>query len=68
MSPKEKALDLITDMYNVEVDNISQFGMEWEMAKQCALICINEIIKVIPKTFDNKISYWQEVKQELNKL
>lgn len=74
MSPKEKAEELITNMYNVEVDNISQFRMEWEMAKQCALICVDEIIKVTPYEDFRKIyrdvdkQYWQQVKQELNKL
>ena len=46
--------------------------MSISLAKQCALICVDEILKshykvlvgVMPKTYD----YWQEVKQEINKL
>jgi hypothetical protein len=46
-------------------------------AKQCALICVDEIISkggtknVIqyePNCFTNGVDYWQEVKQEIEKL
>jgi hypothetical protein len=50
-------------------------GDNEELAKQCALICVDEILKasetkerfknMIPLDIDN---YWREVKLEINKL
>ena len=71
MTPKEKAEDLLEKMLgdnnhylnkNIEIDKL--------IAKKCALICVDEIIKVL--SLDNVDStekiwnYWQEVKQEIN--
>lgn len=66
MKATEKAQDLTIHFYNVNVNNISSYGMEWEMAKQCALICVDEIIKTIEPHLNTK--WWQEVRQEILKL
>jgi len=76
MNPKEKAEDLFRIFYN-------QMGMpldcEWNddcynkfkdrngLAKACALIAVDEILLngFIPQLVYN---YWQEVKQEIEKL
>ena len=77
MTPKEKAKELVSRF--IESDNMV-FNIEG--AKQCALIAVNEIIKVCPYidlkvretedqlyAFDFQfVSYWQEVKQEIEKL
>ena len=34
-------------------------------AVKCALICVDEILRILPFT---DVKYWQEVKQEINKL
>jgi len=51
-----------------------------DKAKQCALIAVNEILENVnyfftelekdglPNKFDDEIEYWQEVKQEIEKL
>lgn len=44
-----------------------------EDAKQCALIAVDEIKEVVSKSIpykseDSYIEYWQQVKQEINKL
>jgi len=44
---------------------------ETDNAKQCALICVDEILT--NKTgmltdWTNRVKYWQEVKQEISKL
>lgn len=65
MTAKDKAIELVEDMYNVD------FGMEWEMAKQCALFCVDEIRESTSKNLIQSmhfIKYWQEVKNEINKL
>jgi hypothetical protein len=69
MTPKEKAKEL----YNKCEDSIT--GLEghewWDSAKQCALICVDEILKLEPPELSYlepfSKSYWQEVKNELNK-
>ena len=37
-------------------------------AKQCALICVDEILGGSRLFYIEDYSYWQEVKQEINKL
>jgi hypothetical protein len=67
MTPKEKAKYLVSRF--IESDNMI-FNIEG--AKECALIVIDETIKVCEdqlSAFDFKfVSYWQEVKQEIEKL
>jgi len=66
MTPKEKAGQLVYEMYHVDVVNLSEYGMEWNMAKQCALIAVDEIISDNASIYSQQ--YWNEVKQEINKL
>ena len=65
MTPKEKAKELVEKMLgdnnhylnqNIEIDKL--------IAKQCALICVEEILKTFLED-DLTKSYWEEVKQEL---
>jgi hypothetical protein len=59
MKPQEKAYEIWQKMMNADllVDSIS--------AKQCALVAVDEILNVI----DNfEMIYWEEVKQEIEKL
>jgi isocitrate dehydrogenase len=55
-SPKEKAIELV-DIY-------SEYNLI-EEAKQCALIAVDEILKAVEGKYDE---YWQEVKQEIDKI
>lgn len=67
MTPKEKAQELV-NKFLPHVDCDVRFeDSEFKNAKKCALISINEIIKV---SMDNLYSekYWQEVKQQINQL
>jgi hypothetical protein len=57
MTPKEKALELVEDMHDAP-----EIGYN-EHAKQCALIAVDEILKLRVN-----IPYWQEVKQEIEAL
>ena len=61
MTPKEKAKELV-----FKFDDTMEFSTPQRFAKQCALIAVDEILKAIGFS-DNKF-YWQEVKQELEKL
>lgn len=40
MTIKQQAFELVRDMYSVDVLNHSEYGMEWDMAMQCALISV----------------------------
>jgi hypothetical protein len=73
MTPKEKAKEL----YNKCEDSIT--GLEghewWDSAKQCALIAVEEMLSELYHiAYDDddygewKMKYWQEVKQEIEKL
>jgi len=60
MTPKEKAEDLYNRM-------LPKSGVVFKsQAKQCALVAVDEILERDIHSFD-KI-YWQEVKQEIEKL
>ena len=67
MTPKEKAEELIHKMYVGFVHNLYSYK-----AKQCALIAVDEIINSVVitdlTTAENQFIYWEEVKQELEKL
>jgi len=39
-----------------------------EHAKQSALICVDEMLREIPKRFDSEERYWIEVKKEISRL
>ena len=69
MTPKEKAIELYKKLvihiqrYDEYVDERSKIN-----AKQCALIVVDEIIKD-KKAFNQiSIEYWEDVKQEIEKL
>ena len=76
MTTKEKANDLIDKFLDVEWDSLDEEGggcfLVRHEAKQCALICVDEIIKSsLSYDYNMAISannYWQEVKQEIEKL
>lgn len=67
MTPKEKAKYLINDFYDIKAESLD-YGMEWQMAQQCALITVNEILNNLEDHTGEDIKYWQEVKNEINKL
>jgi hypothetical protein len=66
MTPKEKARELVKKFY----DELPQW-VNCEEAKQCALICVDEIINSRPQRpnkYSSTIEYYQEVEQELLKM
>ena len=71
MTPKEKAKELV-EKFRLKVLDYGGNGINGFKAKQCALIAVDEILNVVseytiePFVFD--IDFWQEVKQELEKL
>ena len=73
MNPKEKAEELIGKFQEHAQywDCYNDVPLEEKHSKQCALICVDELIELYEfeapyRGF--KISYWDEVKQEIEKL
>lgn len=60
MTPKEKVQELVKKF------QYRQRGLVVTMneAKQCALICVDEIMRAI----DREHAYWEQVKTEIEKL
>lgn len=68
MTPKEKAIELVEKFENLKSNKMHDYSrIEYPTAKLCALIVVDEIIKV---SMDNLYSerYWREVKQKIEKL
>jgi len=81
MTPKENAKELIESFYkcmpfrDVKLTSCDEtpeliIQMEKLSAKQCALIAVDEIINNYEDRYKycNSKIYWQEVKQEIEKL
>lgn len=69
MTPKEKAKELIDKFARIDgyQDSIDLSKCEYE--KKCALIAVDEIINSInPFGMFLGKDYWEEVKQEIEKL
>lgn len=66
MSEKEKAKELV-DRFRTLPPSNPYTGIDEELAKQCALICVDEIIKDLNPFDVSKNYYWREVKNEINK-
>jgi len=67
MTPKDKAKELIQLFYNKQCSH-SITELAYKSAKQSALICVDEILREIPKRFDSEERYWEGVEKEINKL
>ena len=62
MTPKEKTEELVTKMLKELFD--------LDLAKQCALIAVDEILNLASFYNDTQgeVTYWTEVKQEIKNL
>ncbi len=70
ISPQEKAKELFSKYQNIYLTEDS-IGIDDELAKECALIAIDEIIKIKLLWFQKDTEYldfWKEVKEELLKM
>ena len=75
MTPKDKAKELVDKFIDYAYHWDEGFPLPKEYtpiwnAKQCALVCIDEILKNDDRMYlgSNDINYWEQVKQEINKL
>ncbi len=80
MTPKEQAKNLYDEFHSVLPSYNDEGQLEHESAKRCAIIAVDEILEVTAPYIDryepyyqelddNQTQlYWQEVKQEIEKL
>ncbi|CAB4147680.1 hypothetical protein UFOVP514_41 [uncultured Caudovirales phage] len=76
MNPKNKAAELVDKFYPRATSYSSDRKNQKDNAKKCALIAVDEILKSVPKQPSRSITmphfeatvYWEEVKQEIEKL
>ena len=75
MVAKEKAKELVEKYLKKRIERIDILEKLSELAKQSALICVDEVLENISEKqvstynpFMMNTDYWQEVKQEINKL
>ena len=68
MTAKEKAIELYYRYETLGKDFTRGVSMR-EFAKQCALLAVDEMIK-LPNAIgiNDLIEYWEQVKQEIEKL
>ncbi|MHB8871726.1 MAG: hypothetical protein ACYC5G_04700 [Candidatus Doudnabacteria bacterium] len=70
MKAEEKAKDLFVRIYELIPDYvIEENKIASELAKQCALVCVDEILDILENKLDFKMiksmTYWSEIKQEI---
>jgi hypothetical protein len=67
MTPEIKAAQLVNKYFN-----FIYLDLDYEQAKQCALIAVDEILEAIDwhiyESPSREISFWQEVKKEIEAL
>ena len=75
MTPKEKAKELILKFKEAPIKGTLAWYVSFELSKRFALIAVNEIINIsLPSSeyggviTNNTIEYWEEIKQEIEKL
>jgi len=76
MTPKEKAQELFNKYATYVVMWTGGVEVEKQNCKQCALIAVDEIMPIVqgyedalsPSQTSDEYEYWQEVKQEIEKL
>ena len=74
MKPKDKAEELVFEFTTIQ-SNEYNYGINREMAKQCALIAVEEILKyqdslvgMLDTNDSRDIMFWEEVQQEIEEL
>ncbi len=70
MKAKIKARELVIEFYNVDAES-NEYGMEWQMAKQCALIDIQNRIDLLNEVsfiIDGYGGYFQRILNELQEV
>lgn len=71
MTPKEKAKELFYKFYGNKSADLLETYLKADLAKMSALIAVNELLKDTDASSpfeEQRLKFWQEVKQEIEKL
>ena len=68
MTPKEKAKELLDTFKFADIYFVGGNETMLQNAKNCALLCVDELIDDRRTSYGSGFKYWEEVKQEINKL
>ena len=68
MTPKEKAKELVNKFYIILMKKNYPNVAQMDAAKECALIAVDEILDGFRKVLPASRNYWEQVKQEIEKL
>ena len=78
MTPKEKANELVEKYLRIEDESLFYWNGYYDVrmnddevlphAKECALIAVDEMLKVLISYAGREYDYYLEVKQEIEKL
>jgi hypothetical protein len=71
MTPKDYAIELVDRYYSVKWHNGKKVcSITKQAAKDCALIAVDEIMELMSPMVHSKqaYDYWDDVKQEIEKL
>ena len=79
MTAKEKAEELLDKYHELDIQEVSKYSngiVVGLISKQCALIAVDEILSEYDIQSDgyrkfldsDRVNYWQEVKNEIEKL
>jgi hypothetical protein len=69
MTPKDKANQLVDRMYNVDFhDDAREIAMRYPHAIKCALVAVEELLSLCWNGNKTAMEYWQQVKNEIEKL
>lgn len=74
MTPKQKAKQLIDNMYMEMSDFMITDKVLEVVAKQCALIAVDEVIECcneydeVHENYTTQVDYWKQVKNEIEQL
>lgn len=68
-TPKEKAEELFSNYrFLLSIPNAPLGESKDNIAKQCALMAVNEMISVLNQDANPLANYWYKVKEEIEKL
>ena len=67
---KEKAIELVERFLALKKINPNAITRpyNWQEAKQCALICVDEILDAVTTIADKRFDFYTEVKKEIEKI
>jgi hypothetical protein len=70
MTPKEKAKALVEKFLKMEYGVLEEYfpSTHTYLAKQCAIICVNEILNLDPKIGLQQEEYWHNTLTEITNL